>query len=218
MGHPMHVNMEKHSQKEYIPRLIFWELTEGCNLKCVHCRATAQPNRNQEELTTDEAFRVIDEIASFADPILVLTGGEPLYRPDFFEIASYATNKGLKVALATNGTLVDAEIARKIKEIGIRRVSISIDGPNEEIHDGFRGVDGAFEQALRGTKYLQEAGVDVQFNTTISKHNVDQIEDILRLAVEKKLLHYIYSCWFQWVVGYKSLRIKCYQQNNMRKY
>ncbi|GBF11996.1 radical SAM protein [Tepidibacillus infernus] len=168
------------------PRLIFWELTEGCNLKCVHCRATAQPNRNKEELSTEEAYQVIDQIASLGDPILILTGGEPLYRPDFYEIASYALQKGLKVALATNGTLIDQYHARKIKEIGIKRVSISIDGANKETHDGFRGIPGAFDQALEGAKFLQDAGVDVQFNTTISKHNVDQIEELLQLAVDKK--------------------------------
>ncbi|OEF99301.1 heme b synthase [Vulcanibacillus modesticaldus] len=174
------------SNKQYTPRLVFWELTEGCNLKCVHCRASAQPNRNLEELSTEQAYKVIDEIASFADPILVLTGGEPLYRPDFFEIANYAVQKGLKVALATNGTLVDQEIAKKIKEVGIRRVSISIDGSNKQTHDGFRGIEGSFDRALLGAKYLQDEGVDVQFNTTISKHNVDEIEDILRLAITQK--------------------------------
>jgi len=171
---------------KYIPRLIFWELTEGCNLKCVHCRATAQPNRNQEELTTEQAYQVIDEIASFADPILILTGGEPLYRPDFFEIAGYAIKKGLKVALATNGTLVDEDIARKVKEVGIKRVAISLDGANKQTHDGFRGIDGAFERALQGAKYLQAEGIDIQFNTTISKHNVNEIEDILKLAIQQK--------------------------------
>ena len=174
------------NNKEYIPRLIFWELTEGCNLKCIHCRASAQANRNEDELTTEEAYRVIDEIADFADPILVLTGGEPLYRPDFFEIAGYAVQKGLKVALATNGTLVDSDTAKRIKEIGIKRVSISLDGAVKQTHDGFRGLDGSFDRALTGAKYLQDIGVDVQFNTTISKHNVDEVEDILKLAIEKK--------------------------------
>lgn len=178
--------MHHRGQKGYTPRLIFWELTEGCNLKCVHCRATAQPNRNSEELSTAEAFDIIDQIADSYDPILVLTGGEPLYRPDFFEIATYAVDKGIKVALATNGTLINEENARRIKDIGIRRVSISLDGSTKETHDQFRGIEGAFDQALRGARYLQDAGVDVQFNTTISKHNVDEIEDILSLAIKQK--------------------------------
>ncbi len=177
--------------KSYTPRLIFWELTEGCNLKCAHCRATAQPQRANDELTTEQAYKVIDEIAAFADPILVLTGGEPLYRPDFFEIASYARSKGLTLAMATNGTLVTREIAERIKTTGIHRVSISLDGPNAEIHDRFRGVPGAFEAALRGAGYLREQGVDVQFNTTITKHNVDYKEQIVELArkQEVKALH-----------------------------
>lgn len=178
--------MHPASQKEYSPRLLFWELTEGCNLKCIHCRATAQPNRNNEELTTIEAFRIVDEIVSFSDPIVVLTGGEPLYRPDFFEIAGYAVEKGLRVAMATNGTLITKEIAKKIKETGIKRVSISLDGANKQTHDGFRGIEGSFDQALLGAKYLQEEGVEVQFNTTISKNNIDEIEDILKLAIDKK--------------------------------
>lgn len=172
--------------RENSPRLIFWELTEGCNLKCIHCRATAQPGRNKDELTTDEAYRVIDEIVGFSDPILVLSGGEPLYRPDFFEIADYAVKKGLKVALATNGTLIDQEVARRIRETGIKRVSISLDGSNNATHDGFRGIEGAFDRALLGAKYLQDEGIEVQINSTISKHNVDEIEDILKLAIEKK--------------------------------
>lgn len=172
--------------RENSPRLIFWELTEGCNLKCIHCRATAQPGRNKDELTTDEAYRIIDEIVGFSDPILVLSGGEPLYRPDFFEIADYAVNKGLKVALATNGTLIDQEMARRIRVTGIKRVSISLDGSNKATHDGFRGIEGAFDRALLGAKYLQDEGIEVQINSTISKHNVDEIEDILKLAIEKK--------------------------------
>lgn len=168
------------------PRLVFWELTEGCNLKCKHCRASAKPNRNNDELTTEEAYRVIDEIADFSNPILVLSGGEPLYRPDFFEIADYAVKKGLSVALATNGTLIDQGIARRLKEIGIKRVAISIDGANKETHDGFRGVDGAFDRALLGAKYVQEQGIEVQFNTTISKHNVSEMENILNMALDKK--------------------------------
>jgi len=172
--------------KGYVPRLIFWELTEGCNLKCKHCRAAAKPVRSEDELSTVEAYRVIDEIASFANPILVLSGGEPLYRPDFFEIADYAVKKGLNVALATNGTLIDRATAKRLKEIGIKRVAISIDGANKETHDGFRGVEGAFDRALLGAKYVQEEGLEVQFNSTISKHNVNEMEDILQLALDNK--------------------------------
>lgn len=168
----------------YNPRLVFWELTEGCNLKCIHCRATAQPVRSNDELTTQQAYEVIDQITSFSNPIVILTGGEPLYRPDFFEIATYANNKGLTLALASNGTLITKEIANKIKDAGIKRVAISLDGPNEVIHDSFRGLPGSFKAALAGAQHVCNTGVELQFNTTITKHNVDYIEEMLSLATE----------------------------------
>ncbi|WP_225434189.1 radical SAM/SPASM domain-containing protein [Peribacillus tepidiphilus] len=164
------------------PRLIFWELTEGCNLKCIHCRATAQPERSPDELTTEKAFQVIDQIADFAKPILILTGGEPLYRPDFFEIAHYANDRGITLAMASNGTLITEEIARKIKDSGIKRVAISFDGPDSSIHDQFRGLEGSFEQALSGARHVKNQGLELQFNTTITTHNVDHIEKMIELS------------------------------------
>ncbi|MDG5789509.1 radical SAM protein [Evansella sp. AB-P1] len=168
--------------KDYIPRVIFWELTEGCNLKCIHCRATAQPIRANDELTTEQAFKVIDQISKLGNPIVILTGGEPLYRPDFFEIANYANTKGLTLAMASNGTLINSNIAKSIKQSGIRRVAISFDGPNASIHDQFRGLPGSFEDAIRGAKAVQDQGIELQFNTTITKHNVNKIEQMLQLA------------------------------------
>ena len=99
---------------QHLPRLIFWEVTKGCNLRCVHCRATATELASPSDLPTAKALNIIDQIAEFGNPILVLSGGEPLYRPDIFQLAKYATDKGLRVALATNGTLVTKEIAQKI--------------------------------------------------------------------------------------------------------
>jgi len=169
---------------DLLPRLVFWEVTEGCNLHCVHCRAVAAPVRNPEELTTEEALALVDEIAAFATPILVLSGGEPLYRPDIFEIATYATGKGLRVALATNGTLVTPEIAHRIRDAGVLRVSISIDGANEETHDEFRAIPGAFKRAIKGISNLREIGVSVQMNTTIARHNFKQAPQIMDLALK----------------------------------
>ncbi|WP_218070366.1 heme b synthase [Desulfuribacillus alkaliarsenatis] len=166
-------------------RLIFWELTEGCNLKCIHCRATAQPERNTQELSTEECFRIIDELVKFSNPIVILTGGEPLYRPDFFEIAQYGTDKGLRIAMASNGTMITKEIAQKIKDVGVQRVSISFDGANPETHDGFRGIPGSFNEALQGARNLREIGVEVQFNTTITKHNVHEVEEIMDLTIRE---------------------------------
>lgn len=166
-------------------RLVFWELTSGCNLKCRHCRATAQPERSLQELSTAQARQVIDDLAAFASPILVLTGGEPLYRPDIFQIAEHARDVGLRVALATNGTLLDDTLADRVAAAGIRRASISIDGADAATHDAFRGLPGSFARALTGVELLTRRGVEVQFNCTIARHNVRQLSGLLQLAQER---------------------------------
>jgi heme b synthase len=171
--------------EEFIPRLVFWELTSACNLKCVHCRACPIDERSPEDLTTEEGKTLIEQIASFAKPVLVLSGGEPLVRPDVFELAQYGASMGLRMALATNGTLVTPEVARQIKESGIQRVSVSIDGASAKSHDAFRGTPGAFVEAWRGIEYIESAGVPFQINTTVTKHNIAEIPDILSLAIER---------------------------------
>jgi heme b synthase len=173
------------------PRLIFWELTKRCNLRCRHCRADAAEMEFTGELSAETVKGIIDNIASFSSPILVLTGGEPLYRKDVFEIAEHAKGKGLRLALATNGTLIDKETAGRIRDAGFERVSISIDGKDPATHDIFRGIPGCFSEALRGAEYLKEAGVDFQFNMTITRNNVDQMEDVLSLSenIGAKALH-----------------------------
>jgi heme b synthase len=126
----------------------------------------------------------IDNVVSFSNPVLILTGGEPLLRPDILEIAAYATAQGLRVVMATNGTLIDATRARELKRSGIQRVSISLDGASAETHDRFRGVEGAFGGALEGLRYLREAGVEVQINTTVTQRNLHEIEKIYALATD----------------------------------
>lgn len=164
------------------PRLIFWETTAGCNLKCIHCRrVTVADQLLPQDLSTAEAFELIDQIAAFAKPIFVLSGGEPLFRPDIFDIARYASDAGLIVALATNGTLIDAAVARQIKASGIRRVSISFDGADAATHDIFRGP-GAFDKAIAGMQHLRTVGVPYQINTTVARHNVHQMPETLALA------------------------------------
>ncbi len=166
------------------PRLVFWETTAGCNLACIHCRrVTVADQLLPQDLSTQEAFDLIDQIAAFARPIFVLSGGEPLFRPDIFDIARYASGAGLIVALATNGTLIDSVVAQEIQASGIRRVSISLDGADPVTHDVFRGV-GAFEQALAGMARLREVGVPYQVNTTVARHNVHQMPETLTLAKE----------------------------------
>jgi radical SAM protein with 4Fe4S-binding SPASM domain len=165
-----------------IPRLVFWEVTKGCNLRCIHCRATATELSSPDDLPTDKALGIIDQIAAHYSPILVLSGGEPLFRKDIFQLARHATDRGLRVALATNGTQVTPEVAQKIKDAGVRRVSISIDGADALTHDVFRAIPGAFDAALEGFRNLKKVGMSVQINTTVARHNVDQLPEILALA------------------------------------
>jgi radical SAM protein with 4Fe4S-binding SPASM domain len=166
------------------PRLVFWETTAGCNLACIHCRRiTVADQLLPQDLSTQESFDLIDQISSFAKPIFVLSGGEPLFRPDIFEIARYASESGLIVALATNGTLIDSAVARQIEEAGIRRVSVSFDGADAATHDIFRGK-GAYDQAIKGMQHLAEVGVQYQINTTVARHNVHQMPETLAFAKE----------------------------------
>ncbi len=164
------------------PRLIFWELTTGCNLRCAHCRASATELMSPTDLSYPECCEIVDQIAEYAPLILVLSGGEPLWRPDVFDIAKRAAGKGMRVALATNGTLVDGAMAERIKEAGIVRVAISLDGADRATHDAFRGQSGAFDAAVAGLKHLKALGVSTQINTSVAQHNVAQLPDILKLA------------------------------------
>ncbi len=174
-GHPQHNNQNK-------PRLIFWELTKGCNLRCIHCRASATELSSPTDLPTSAAKHIIDQIAEISHPILVLSGGEPLFRSDIFELARYGTEKGLRVALATNGTLVTKPVAQKIVDSGVKRVAISLDGADAPTHDAFRGIPGAFDAAIIGFRNLKDLGMSVQINTTIARHNAHQLPAVLELA------------------------------------
>lgn len=168
---------------EFVPRLVFWELTKGCNLRCIHCRATAQELTSPLDLSTPDALKVIEQVSSYALPILILSGGEPLFRKDLFTLASYATARGLLVALASNGTLITPELAGRMRTSGIRRVAISFDGADAQTHDSFRGIPGSFEAAIRGLRAVQDAGISTQINTTITRHNVHQLPAILEMAL-----------------------------------
>ena len=175
------------------PKLIALELTRACNLACRHCRASAlasvsAPSQPElDELSTVEVENLIDSIASFCKPVIILTGGEPLLRSDVFEIARYINAKGLNAALATNATIVTPEVAAKIKQSGIARVSVSIDGASAKTHDEFRGVRGAYAASMQGIKHLLNAGVEVQINVTIAKHNLAEVQQILELAKQLKV-------------------------------
>jgi radical SAM protein with 4Fe4S-binding SPASM domain len=175
-------NGNGHAAAEHKARLVFWEVTKGCNLRCIHCRASATELSSPKDLPTKTALGIIDQIAEAANPILVLSGGEPLYRSDIFQLARYATDKGLRVALATNGTLVTKEVAHMILDAGVKRVSISLDGADAVTHDTFRSIPGAFDAAVQGMRNLQALGMSVQINTTIARHNAQQLPDVLKLA------------------------------------
>jgi radical SAM protein with 4Fe4S-binding SPASM domain len=165
-------------------RLVFWETTKACNLSCKHCRAVPRRSIGPTELTTKRAFELIDQIAVVAKPVFVLSGGEPLFRPDLFDIAEYGVATGFRMALATNGTLVDGMTAARIADSGISRVAISLDGAEPDTHDRFRGMPGSHRLALRGLHNLRDEGVSVQINSTIAKHNVTEVPRLLDLALE----------------------------------
>jgi len=163
-------------------RMVAWEVTRSCNLACVHCRASALCGPYPGELGTEKCLRLLDEIAEVAKPVIILTGGEPLLRADIYEIAAYGDSKGLRMVLATNGTFVTDAVAEKLIASGIRRVSVSIDGPDPASHDAFRGVPGAFTEAMAGIEAMKRAGMEFQINTTITQKNLLQIREIHDLA------------------------------------
>ena len=165
--------------------MIAWEVTRSCNLNCIHCRAAASRGPYAGELSTEKCFQFIDEIAAMSSPIIILTGGEPLLRPDIFDIATYGTGKGLRMVMATNGILVDEATAKKMIKSGIKRVSVSLDGKDAPSHDAFRGEIGAFTGALNGIGAMKRVGMEFQINTTVTTANLKQIKEILELA--KKL-------------------------------
>ncbi len=164
-------------------RLVAWEVTRSCNLNCVHCRAAAEKGPYPGELPTKRCLEILEEIALVGKPIVILTGGEPLLRQDVFELASKGNQLGLRMVMATNGTLLTDAVVSRMKECGIKRVSISIDGATPEQHDAFRKVHGAFRDAMAGIEILKRHGMPVQINTTITRHNVADIDKIMELAV-----------------------------------
>ena len=162
------------------PFTIAWEVTRACAFACRHCRAEAQPKRDPRELTTDEAFRLIDQIREFGDPILVVTGGDPMMRPDLFDILGYAVARGLRTSFTPTTTrLVTPKALGRVKEIGVRRLAISIDGPTAAAHDSFRGFPGSFAIATRIAALAIERGLSLQVNTTVSRFNVHLLHEMV---------------------------------------
>ena len=168
--------------ERFVPIVMSWNVTRECNMKCSHCYINATDKKLNNELTTQEAKNLMDQIYQVSAPLLILSGGEPLLRPDIFELISYGSKKGLKMGLGSNGSLIDEAVARKLKKAGIATVSISLDSNIAAQHDEFRGVVGAWEKAVAACKALRKNNVLVQVNATLTHQNYNQIDEIMSLA------------------------------------
>jgi radical SAM protein with 4Fe4S-binding SPASM domain len=177
--------------------VVVWNATKTCNLECVHCYADAETRRFTGELTTTEAEAMIRDLASIKVPALLISGGEPLVRPDVLDLAEFAMSLGVRVTFSTNGTLIDQKKAERIAKIGVTYVGISIDG-GEERHDLFRGRKGAFRDAIRGIRNCRAAGIRVGVRFTVTKDNVGEIDDVFKVVEDEGigrlcLYHLVYS-------------------------
>ncbi len=169
------------------PRLVYWELTRACDLACKHCRAEAVPERDPRELRTGEAKALLEEILSFGEPLpqLVMTGGDPLKRRDFFELVRHGVRLGIPVSVAPSATrLLTLEAIRLMKASGVQSMSLSLDGSTPETHDRFRGVEGCFEFTLRAARHIREAEIPLQVNTLVTAGSVAELPGIFRLLIE----------------------------------
>ena len=182
------------------PFLAIWEVTQSCDLACKHCRAAAQPIAHPDELTNAEGKALIDQIAAMGVPIFVFTGGDPLKRADVFELIRYAAGKGVQVALTPSATpLLTREAIFKLKEVGLVRLGISLDGSSPEIHDAFRGLPGAYARTIQAIEWANEAGIPIQVHTTISRHNAHDLDNLC--ALFEKLAIVMWNVFFLVPVG-----------------
>ena len=171
-------------KEEYIPKWIAWESTQRCNLNCVHCRCSSDMDAAVGDFNTEEAFKLIDDICEVSQPVMVLSGGEPLLRKDIFEIARYGTSKGLRMCMATNGTLITDEVCQQMIEADIKMVSLSLDGSTAEIHDDFRACPGAFNGVVRAAEILNRNGIKFLINSSFTKRNQKDIGATFKVAKE----------------------------------
>lgn len=166
------------------PFLVSYSVTRECNLRCKHCYSESSDNVPKDELTTEQAFRLLDEIVSWGPKLLIFDGGEPLKRADFFDLAKHASSRGIRTVIGTNATLIDRNVAQKLKDCGVMAAQISVDGANAKTHDWFRGVEGSFEKAMQGAKACREVGLPFQFGATIRKGTIKELPRLLDMAVE----------------------------------
>jgi len=166
------------------PFMVSYSITTKCNLKCKHCYSSSVEQAAPDELSTEEALHLVDDLSRWGIGLLIIDGGEPLCREDLLDIVRYASSKGIRTTIGSNGTLIDEVMAKKMLDAGVMAVAISVDGVDGATHDSFRGVNGAFEQTLRGIEECRNAGLPFQLNMVIRKDNLSQLEDMLRLAVD----------------------------------
>lgn len=170
------------------PFIAIWEVTQACDLACVHCRASAQPERHPMELSTDEGKQLIDQIAAMQVPVFVLTGGDPIKRPDLFDLIAHARSAGVRVSLTPSATpLLTREIVVRLKQASLARLAVSLDGASAETHDAFRGLPGSFARTLDAVRWANEIGLPVQINTTLSRRNIGEIDAIVALMKSLKI-------------------------------
>src|SRR5947207_2609479 len=182
------------------PFLAIWEVTQSCDLACKHCRAAAQPIAHPDQLSTKEGKDLIDQIAQMQVPIFVFTGGDPLKRPDLYELIRYAAAKSVKVAVTPSATpLLTRDAIFKMKEAGVVRLGISLDGSSPEIHDVFRGLPGAWARTIQAVEWSGEAGIPIQVHTTISRHNAHDLDNLC--ALFEKLAIVMWNVFFLVPVG-----------------
>lgn len=187
----------KNGAAEGMGPVVVWNSTKTCNLKCMHCYMKSDAQKYKNELTTIEAKKFIDDLAEFKVPVLLFSGGEPLIRPDFFELAEYAQKAGVRPTLSTNGTLITREVAQKIKDIGVGYVGISLDGL-KDVNDKFRGMEGAFAKAMQGIKNCVAVGQRVGLRFTINHHNIQELDRIFDFIEAENInrvcfYHLVYS-------------------------
>jgi Fe-coproporphyrin III synthase len=166
--------------------VVVWNMTRRCNLKCIHCYSNSADVDYPDELTTAEGKKLIDDLAQFGSPVILFSGGEPLLRQDLLELAKYATDKGMRAVISTNGTLITKEIAAKLQKIGLSYVGVSLDG-REKTHDRFRGKKGAFTAAIDGIRNCRDAGIKVGIRFTVNKHNLSDVGAMFDLLEQEKI-------------------------------
>lgn len=177
------------------PLLVIWEMTQACGLSCLHCRANARPDRHPSELSTAEAFHLIDQIAEMRVPLFVLTGGDPLKRSDLLPIVQYACRRGVRTSLTPSATpLLTRKSIFQLKNIGLMRLALSLDGSTAELHDRFRGVAGSYGHTLKAVEWCHEAELPVQVNTTVSRYNLADLDNLLELLASLRVV--LWSVFF----------------------